>query len=161
MTDKQYTAKLWLMRLENYAGKLKAEKRTMLMLESRLYKGVSRYEGYTGRADPMQAQAAHEDAMIAYSEQAERIQKSQADYMRELKATREILEQLPGLLAPIAIDRYINGLKWEKIETIYHYGHSQMFRLNGDILDHVADILTATNTPIIVTTDNMQQAAAV
>ena len=159
MTDKQYTAKLWLMRIETYAGRLKAEKRTLLMLESKLYKGVSRYEGYTGRADPMQAQAAHEDAIIAYSEQAERIQKAQADYLRELKITRDILAQLPGLLSAIATDRYINGLKWEKIEKLYNYGHAQLFRLNGDILDHVADILAATNTPIIVTTENMQQAA--
>ena len=161
MTDKQYTAKLWLTRLENYAAKLKTEKRTLEILENRLYKGVSRYEGYTGRADPMQAQAAHEDAMLAYSEQAERIQKAQADYLRELKITREVLEQLPGLLSAIATDRYINGLKWENIEKLYNYGHAQLFRLNGDILEHVADILAATNTPIIVTTDNMQQAAAV
>lgn len=148
MTDEQYQAKNWLMRVNDYADKLEAERRTLEMLQSRLYKGVANYDGFTGRKDPATARAAHEDALLEFSEQSARVEKAQKEYLRELAITREVIGLIPLSLQGLAIDRYINGFKWDKLEDLHHYGQSMLFRYNTDILNHVAQILKAKQTPL-------------
>ena len=159
MTDEQYQAKEWLMRIFDYADKLDAERRTLEMLQTRLYKGVSNYGGFMGRKDPSTAQASHEDALIEFSEQSARVEKAQIEYMHELKTTREVLELLPLNLQPLAINRYINGYKWDKLEEIHHYGKSMLFVLNRDILKSVAQILKAKQTPLTPNTKPQEATA--
>ena len=161
MTNEQYQAKNWLMRIPDYAAKVDAERRTLEMLQSRLYRGVANYDNYTGRKDPMTARAAHEDALIEVSMQAERVEKAQKEYIAELNTTRATLEALPAHLKALAIDRYLNGIKWDKLEKIYPYCRSELYRQNIDILEHVAQILKAEQTPLIITPDKKQEAAAV
>lgn len=160
MTNEQYQAKNWLMRLSNYADKLNAERRTLEMLQNRLYRGVANYDNYTGRKDPLTARAAHEDALIEFSEQAARVEKAQKEYIAELNTTREVLEGLPIELKPLAFDRYINGSKWKELERIYPYSIAELYRQNNEILERVAQILKAKNTPLI-NQDKKQEAAAV
>ena len=160
MTDEQYQAKNWLMRLSDYAQKVNAEKRTLEMLQTRLYRGVANYENYTGRKDPLTARAAHEDALIEVSEQAARVEKAQKEYIAELTITREVLEALPAHFRPLAIDRYINGLKWGQLEKTYPYSIAELYRQNNVILEHVAEILNAKKTPLIITPDKRTQEAA-
>ena len=160
MTNEQYTAKNWLMRLNDYAHKVDAERRALEVLQNRLYKGVSNYEGNTGRKDPLSARAAHEDALIEYSEQAARIEKAQKEYIAELTITREVLEALPVELQALAIDRYINGYKWGYLEKVYPYSSAELYRQNNIILEHVAEILNAKKTPLIITRDKRTQTAA-
>lgn len=161
MTDAQYTAKVWLSRLNDYADKLKAEKRTLEMLQTRLFRGVSNYDGYTGRADPMTRRAAHEDALIDFSEQTARVEKAQKEYLAEVAITREVIEAIPIDLQALAIDRYINGYKWEQLEDLYHYGKSMLFRFNADILDNVAEVLAVKKVKLEITTINRKRTAAV
>ena len=160
MTNEQYTAKNWLMRLTDYAAKVDAERRTLEMLQHRLYRGVAHYDG-PGRHDPDAARAAHETALLDFSEQAARVEKAQKAYMAELEITREILETLPTYLRPLAIDRYINGQKWKELEKIYPYSIAELYRQNNEILEHVAEILNAKPTKLIITQNKAQQAAAV
>ena len=146
MTDAQYFAKDWLLKLQDYEQKLKAEKRTLEMLQSRLYKGVSSYDGDTGRADPVVRRAAHEDALINYSMQAQRVEKAQAEYLAELEIRREVIEAIPVKLQALAIDKYINGVKNDRMEKIYNYGKSQLYIYYGQVLEHVAEVLNAKPT---------------
>jgi len=148
MTDEQYTAKNWLMRVNDYAEKVDAERRTLEMLQARLYRGVSNYDGFTGKKDPSTARAAYEDALLDFSEQSARVEKAQKEYLRELAITREVIGLIPINLQALAIDRYINGFKWDKLEDLHHYGKSMLFRFNTDILNNVAQILKAKQTPL-------------
>ena len=159
MTDEQYQAKTWLMRLDDYAKKLNAEKRTLEMLQDRLYKGVSKYDGPTGRKDPTTARAAHEDALIDFSEQAAKVEKAKAEQYAELQLRHEVIDAIPQKLQGLAIDRYINGIKWEKLADIYNYSRSNVFEINKQILDNVAEVLNAKKTPLIITQTNKAQEA--
>ena len=159
MTDAQYTAKNWLMRLRGYEDRLNAEKRTLEMLQSRLFKGVSNYGAYNGRRDPETARAAHEDALIEFSEQTARVEKAQKEYIAEVSITREVIDAIPLELRGLAIDRYINNIKWENLTDIYNYGHSQLFKFNTVILDKVAEVLNAKTTQLTITENTRKQAA--
>ena len=160
MTDAQYTAKTWLTLLSDYEEKLKAEKRTLEMLNARLFKGVSRYEACNGRRDPMSAREAQEDALIELAEQGQRIEKAQKVYIAEMKIRREVLETINLDLQAIAIDRYINGLSWDQIERAGHYSRANLFRLNLIILDEVAEILNAKKTQLTITKNKRKKEAA-
>ena len=159
MTDEQITAKNWLMRVNDYAEKVKAERRTLEMLQTRLYKGVSNYDGFTGRKDPSTARAAREDALIDFSEQSARVEKAQKEYITELEITREVLELIPLRLQALAIDRYINGYKWRTLEDLHHYGKSTLLVLNAEILSNVAQILKAKQTPLKTNTKPQEATA--
>lgn len=158
MTDKQLFAKDWLTYLEDLAEKLKAERRTLEFLQNRLCSGVSKYDSFAGRSDLIVSQAAHDDAQISISMQRERIEKAQRNYISRLETTRKVLEQIPPRMQAIAIDRYINGIKWEKLETLHNYSKSQLFNINRKILNCVADILSANKTNL--TTSAKQEATA-
>ena len=151
MTDEQYQAKNWLMRIQDYAGKVDAARRTLEMLEHRLHRGVMNYEGYTGRRDPITAQAAHDDALMDYSMQAERLEQAQREYFAVMITTREVLEVLPMSIKPLAIDRYINGLNWQELEKIYEYSRPQLYRFNSNILTQVAEVLNIKKTELTIT----------
>lgn len=151
MTDEQYQAKNWLMRIHDYADKVDTERRTLEMLKHRLHRGVMNYEGYTGRRDPIVAQAAHDDAVIDYSMQAERLEQAQREYVAVMITTREVLDALPMSIKPLAIDRYINGLKWQELIKIYNYSNAQVHRLNNDILTQVAELLNMKKTQLTIT----------
>lgn len=140
MTDKQLYAKRWLNRLNDYELLLQAERRTLEVLETRLYKGVSCYE-ITGQCDRITANAKNDNNLYDYSNQVSRVEKAQAYYLSELAKVRGVLEQLPDELKPLAIDRYINGLKWEKLAELYKYSDAQIYRKNTAILNRVAQIL--------------------
>ena len=157
MTDAQFVAKEWLIKLQEYEQKLKAEKRTLEMLEDKLYKGVSHYEGDTGRTDPLMRRAAHEDALIDFSEQTARVEKAQAVYIAELELRHEVINAIPENLQALAIDKYINGLKLEKLKEIYHYEQSQLYIYFGRILDNVAEVLNA--KPTILRIDKAEKQA--
>jgi len=160
MTDEQYQAKNWLMRIHDYASKVDAERRTLEMLKHRLHRGVTNYEGFTGRRDPMTAQAAHDDALIEYSMQAERLEQAEREYIAVMDTTREVLEALPIKYRALAIDRYINGLKWQELIKIYNYSNAQVHRLNNDILTHVAEVLNIKKTPLTITKTQKTKATA-
>ena len=160
MTEAQYTAKNWLMLLCDYEQKLKAEKRTLEMLQAKLYKGVSSYEAFNGRKDPETARAAYEDALLSFSEQSARVEKAQKVYLAELELRREIIEAIPLNLQSIAIDRYINGIKWDNLERLHGYSKSNLFKLNIDILENVAEVLNAKNTNLEIIKNKRAKKAA-
>lgn len=161
MTNEQYTAKNWLMLLRDYEDKLKAEKRTLEILEQRLFRGVTNYNGTAGHIDTDAARAAHEDALADYSEQLQRIEKAQRVYIAEMHLRREVIDAIPFNLQALAIDRYINGFKWDRLEKLHPYSIAELYRQNTKILEHVAQILNAKQTPLTITQDERQEAAAV
>ena len=151
MTDRQFTAKQWLNRLQTHDEILKAERRTLEMLEAKLYKGVAIYEGSGAHIDAFTAHSAQEDALADYSAQIDRIQAAENAYLKEVEQTHKIIEQIPEELQAVAIDRYINGISWEKLEIIHCYSRSSLMRHNLLILDSIADILSATTTELTLT----------
>ena len=160
MTDSQMLAKNWLLTLQDYAEILKAEKRTLEMLELRLYKGVSSYDDYHARRDKITSNSAHEDALAAYSEQLERTEKAQKFYISALHQTQAVIAQLPPELQSLAIDKYINHLPQRDLEKVHNYGRSQIFNLCRRILDRVAEILAANKTELVITPRVRHEATA-
>lgn len=161
MTDEQYKAKKWLMRLRDYSQNLKTEEHTLFILKTRINGGVVNYYSYTGRRDPIVSRAAYEDAIIDYSEQAARVEKAQKEYIAEMISTRNLFDSLPIELRGLAIDKYLNDLKIEQLIKIYELSRAEIMRQNIEILEHVAQILKAKNTPLIINQDKKQEAAAV
>ena len=161
MTDEQYKAKKWLMRLRDYSQNVKTEEHTLFILKTRINGGVVNYYSYTGRRDPIVSRAAYEDAIIDYSEQAARVEKARKEYATEMISTRNLFDSLPIELRGLAIDKYLNDLKIEQLIKIYELSRAEIMRQNIEILEHVAQILKAKNTPLIINQDKKQEAAAV
>lgn len=141
MTDSAYHAKNWLLRLSDLSKKVEAERRTLEMLEAKLYKGVSSYDCIHYRIDPSQAQANHEDNLLSFSFQLQRVEQAQNKYLHELEITQNVMEELPDMLAALLTDRYINGIKWQKLLDVYHYEKTQLFEYNAKALELLAKVL--------------------
>jgi len=142
MTDAQCRAQNWLYRLQDYEQIYNAEKNTLETLHAKLYGGVSKYEN-TGRgaSDPILSQAARNDALIAFSLQAEKMERAHAEYIKQLQITQSVIDKLPPQYRALATDKYINRKKQEELEEIYHYGHTRLTYFCGVILSHIAEIL--------------------
>lgn len=149
MTDSAYHAKLWLLRLSDLSKKVEAERRTLEMLEAKLYRGVSSYDGIHYRIDPTQAQANHEENLLSFSFQLQRVEKAQNKYLHELEITQNVMEELPDMLAALLTDRYINGIKWQKLLDVYHYEKTQLFEYNQKALEQLAEVLKQRNIHIV------------
>lgn len=141
MTDSAYHAKNWLLRLSDLSKKVEAERRTLEMLEAKLYKGASSYDCIHYRIDPSQAQANHEDNLLSFSFQLQRVEQAQNKYLHELEITQNVMEELPDMLAALLTDRYINGIKWQKLLDVYHYEKTQLFEYNAKALELLAKVL--------------------
>jgi len=143
MTDKAYHAKRWLNRNYNDHKQLEADRRMLAIMENRLGSGVARYESDgTESHDPDKSRARHEDALLDFSAQREKVEKEERKLLVEMNKTREAIEKLedPELIA-IATDRYINRLPWGDISKLEHISTAEAFRLNLRMLEKMADIL--------------------
>ena len=150
MTDAMYYAKCFFNNLQSYEQKVKAERRTLGKLQARISRTVSSYETGSRRGDAVTAQASHENALLDFSMQCERVEKAQRKYLQAVADTQKVIDAISPELQPLAIDRYINGLKWDRLEIIYNYGRSQLFEHNKKILAQAAEIMKAEHIEIII-----------
>ena len=143
MKNKCVKAKDWLNRNYNAYRQLDADKRMLEIMSNRLGSGVSKYESDGSEShDTDKARARHEDALLDFSAQKEKVEKEERRLIAETVKTREAIGQLedPAHRA-VATDRYINRLKWEDIATLEHISIAQVYRLNLTMLEKMADIL--------------------
>ena len=136
-------AQSWLNRNYNAHKQLDADKRMLEIMENRLQSGVTRYESDgTESRDADAAKARHDDALLEYSMQRQKVEKEERRLIREMVKTRNAIDLLddPAQKA-IAIDRYINRLRWEDIATLEHVSIAQVYRINATMLEKMADIL--------------------
>lgn len=136
-------AKEWLNRNYNAHKQLDADRRTLEIMENRLQSGVARYESDgTEHHDADQAKARHDDALLDYSIQKAKVEKEERRLVREMVKTRKAID---GLSDPeqkaVAIDRYINRLRWEDIAKLEHVSIAKVYRLNAQMLEKMAEIL--------------------
>jgi len=143
MKNKYKRAKDWLNRNYNAYRQLDADKRMLEVMKNRLGSGVARYESDGSEShDSDKARARHEDALLDFSTQKDKVEKEERRLFAETVETKAAIDKLddPALKA-IATDRYINRLKWEDIATLEHISSAQVFRLNKTMLEKMADIL--------------------
>lgn len=143
MKNKCKRAKDWLNRNFNAYRQLDADKRMLEVMKNRLGSGVARYESDGSEShDSDKARARHEDALLDFSTQKDKVEKEERRLFAETVETKAAIDKLddPALKA-IATDRYINRLKWEDIATLEHISSAQVFRLNKTMLEKMADIL--------------------
>lgn len=136
-------AKNWLNRNYNDHKQLDADRRTLEIMENRLSAGVARYDSDgTESHDADAAKARHDDALLDYSTQKAKVEKEERRLFRELVKTRNAIDQLsdPAQKA-VAIDRYINRLRWEDIAKVEHVSIAQIYRLHRFMLEQMAEIL--------------------
>ena len=133
----------WLNRNFGLHCKYEAELRNLRKLENQLGSGVARYEsdGTEGH-DADAARHRHEDALLSYSEQRNRVESLERILAQGMDKTRAEIEKLKDLeLQAVAIDRFINCMKWEEIAEAMHVSKAQVYRLNERMLEEMADIL--------------------
>ena len=143
MTNEAYRAKEWLNRNYNFASQVDADRRMLMIMESRLTSAVAKYQSDgTESRDTDQARSRHEDALLDYSMQKKKVEAEERKLLSEMTKTRRAIDELslPEHQA-VAIDRYINRLSWNDIAKEEHVSRSQHFRVHSDMLEKMAEIL--------------------
>lgn len=143
MRQECYDAENWLNRNYNKAKQLEADKRMLEVMGDRLGAGVAKYESDgTESHDPDAARARHEDTLLEYSEQRAKVEKDEKSLISEtLKTRRAIGELSDGALQAVAIDRYINRLRWSDIAKLEHISIAQVYRMRRTMLEQMVEIL--------------------
>ena len=140
-------AEEWLNRNYNDMKKLEADRRMLEVMENRLGAGVAKYENDgTQSHDATRSQARHEDALLEYSTQRAKVEAETDELAREMAKTRAAIDALgdPDLIA-IAIDRYINQLRWKDVAKLEHIGRATVFRYRKKMLASMVEILRQKN----------------
>ncbi len=143
MTERQKRTKERLNRVYYMSRQLEADERMLEVLGQRLAPGAAKYESDgTESHDPDAARARHEDNLLDYSIQVAKVEKLRGAVIAATVETREAIERLSDCEEKsIAIDRYINRLRWEDISKVEHISIAKVYRLNSSALNKLADIL--------------------
>ena len=143
MKNEAFRAKNWLNRNFQLSRQLEADQRMLEIMSNRLGSGVARYESDGSEShDPDRAKARHDDALLEYSIQKDRVEKEALKLAEEdLKTRKAIAELSDPTHRALAVDRYINRLKWEAIAALEHRSVAQVYRDHKTMLERMADIL--------------------
>lgn len=143
MTNDCYKAKEWLNRNYLFSRQLEADLRMLEIMSDRLGSGVAKYESDGSEShDPDGARARHDDALLEYSTQRQKVEKEAVRLSLEDSKTRKAISELSDPThQAIAIDRYINRLRWEDVAKVEHISIAQVFRLHLSMLEKIAVVL--------------------
>ena len=143
MKNEAYQAKNWLNRNYNLSRQLEADQRMLEIMLNRLTSGVSKYESDGSEShDPDAAKARHDDALLEYSIQKNKVEQEARKLTEEdLKTRKAIAELSDPTHRALAVDRYINRLKWDAIAALEHRSVAQVYRDHKTMLERMAEIL--------------------
>ena len=133
----------WLNRNYNFICQVEADKRMLIILTNRLESSVSKYEtDGTDVHDVDKSKQRREDLLLDYSSLKAIVEKNEKKLVEELTLTRKKIDLLskPEYIS-LAIDRYINRLKWEYISNLEHISKSHLYRLRLEMLEEMTEIL--------------------
>lgn len=133
----------WLNRNYNFICQVEADKRMLIILTNRLESSVSKYEtDGTDVHDVDKSKQRREDLLLDYSSLKAIVEKNEKKLVEELTLTRKKIDLLskPEYIS-LAIDRYINRLKWEDISNLEHISKSHLYRLRLEMLEEMTEIL--------------------
>jgi len=136
-------AERWLNRNYNFIQQVEADKRMLTILTNRLESSVSKYEtDGTDVHDVDQSKQRREDLLLDYSSLKAIVEKEERKLAKELYQTRKMIDKLskPEYIS-LAVDRYINRLKWEDISALEHISKSHLYRLRLEMLEEMTEIL--------------------
>lgn len=136
-------AERWLNRNYNFIQQVEADKRMLTILTNRLESSVSKYEtDGTDVHDVDQSKQRREDLLLDYSSLKAIVEKEEKKLAKELFQTRKMIDKLskPEYIS-LAVDRYINRLKWEDISALEHISKSHLYRLRLEMLEEMTEIL--------------------
>ena len=133
----------WLNRNYHLICQFEADKRMLTILANRLESSVSKYEtDGTDVHDVDKSKARREDLLLDFSSLKAIVEAEEKKIAKELFITRKMIDRLskPELVS-VAIDRYINRLKWSDISNLEHFSKSHLYRLRLEMLEEMAEIL--------------------
>lgn len=133
----------WLNRNYNLFNQVEAGKRMLAILSNRLEASVSQYEtDGTNVHDVDKSKQRREDLLLDYSSLKASVEKDEKKLIEGLALTRQKIDLLskPEYIS-LAIDRYINRLKWEDISALEHISKSHLYRLRLEMLEEMTEIL--------------------
>lgn len=136
-------AERWLNRNYKFIQQVEADKRMLTILTNRLESSVSKYEtDGTDVHDVDQSKQRREDLLLDYSSLKAIVEKEEKKLAKELFVTRKMIDRLskPEYIS-LAVDRYINRLKWEDISALEHISKSHLYRLRLEMLEEMTEIL--------------------
>ena len=136
-------AERWLNRNYNFIQQVEADKRMLTILTNRLESSVSKYEtDGTDVHDVDQSKQRREDLLLDYSSLKAIVEKEEKKLAKELYQTRKMIDKLskPEYIS-LAVDRYINRLKWEDISALEHISKSHLYRLRLEMLEEMKEII--------------------
>lgn len=142
MKDECYKAKQWLRRTHKFALRVEADERMLEILEGRANNAVAKYENTGASVDREDSRKRHEEDLLSYSEQRERVEAEQLELIKEMTQTRNLVRLINDpLLESIAINRYINRLGWDDVIKLENYSRAQVFRFHLKMLEELAEVL--------------------
>lgn len=133
----------WLNRSYHLFCQVEANRRMLDILSNRLESSVSKYEtDGTDVHDVDKSKQRREDLLLDYSSIKAIVEKDEKKLTEELTLTRQRIGLLskPEYIA-LAIDRYINRLKWEDISALEHISKSHLYRLRLEMLEEMKEII--------------------
>ena len=136
-------AERWLNRNYKFIQQVEADKRMLTILTNRLESSVSKYKtDGTDVHDVDQSKQRREDLLLDYSSLKAIVEKEEKKLAKELFVTRKMIDRLskPEYIS-LAVDRYINRLKWEDISALEHISKSHLYRLRLEMLEEMTEIL--------------------
>jgi len=136
-------AKRWLRRVFQQTLRVEAEKRALDFIEARVNNAVGKMETDGSSIDRNQSTRRREENLLDYVQKQKDLEEEVMKLAKLKAETRAVIAQLKDhKLQRIAEHRYIDCLEWRDVEKIDAYSHSHIMRLQADILNGVAAILS-------------------
>lgn len=137
MTDNQYNAKTWLMRMWDHEDEIKEyRKRADDMLGAKIPAYDS--EKIPGGADPNPTETKN----IEYSSLMFEISKRENELYSENIRTFNVIQRLDDpKLRGILYAKYVNRKTWKQIGSDFHYGESRIKELHVIALDKISEFI--------------------
>lgn len=140
MTERAIKTKEYLSKVYHMTRQLQADERMLEVMGQRLFTGVANYQHDGGAHDTDAAIARHEDQLLDYSIQLQKVEKLRTRLGNTMTEIRDAIDDLsdPEWKA-IAIDRYITNLRWNDIARLEHMSEAKVYRINSIVIEKLAD----------------------
>lgn len=134
------TAKAYLNRYQRLKGYIRARQTELAELRGTLIPSSVDYTGITVQTSPHDKMA---EIMAEIDSLEQRITDATIDALKVLRDIEDVVQQMKDpRQQTLVINYYLNGLTWEQTAEAMGYDLRWIYRLHGQALDSVEEILT-------------------
>lgn len=134
------TAKAYLNRYQRLKGYIRARQTELMELRQTLIPSSVDYTGITVQTSPHDKMA---EIMAEIDQLEQRITDATCDALKVLRDIEDVVQKMKDpRQQTLVINYYLNGLTWEQTAEAMGYDLRWIYRLHGQALDSVEEILT-------------------